>query len=194
MSTPPETRKRRADAERSIGAIVTAAVELFSRRPEANMSEIASAAGVGRVTLYAHFPSREAVLAAALERALTETIEALDAADLDHGPAPDALRRLIDAGWPILDRHRGLQAAGALSSDRLREHHTGVIDRIERLIRRGQADGAFRADLASGWLVAACYSLIHAAAQEVTAGRLKSGEATGILEATLLGTLAPPSA
>jgi AcrR family transcriptional regulator len=90
---PAATRNRRADAERSIAAIVDAAVELVSRRPEANMSEVAAAAGVGRVTLYAHFPSREAVLAASRERAMAETIRAFDAAELDRGPAPDALAR-----------------------------------------------------------------------------------------------------
>lgn len=193
MATRTGTRKRRADAERSISAILDAAVELLGRRPEANMSDIAAAAGVGRVTLYAHFPSREAVLAAALERALGETIAALDAADLDRGSAPDTLRRLVQRGWSILDRHRGLLAAGGVSTARLREHHAEVLDRLERLIRRGQIDGAFRSDLTSGWLVAACYSLIHAAAEEVSAGRLTAANAPRVLEATLLGALASPS-
>ena len=58
VTAPTRTRRRRSDAERSIAAIVGAAVEAFGRRSDVSMSEIATAAGVGRVTLYAHFPSR----------------------------------------------------------------------------------------------------------------------------------------
>ena len=58
MTAPMRTRRRRSDAERSIAAIVGAAVDAFGRRSDVSMSEIATAAGVGRVTLYAHFPSR----------------------------------------------------------------------------------------------------------------------------------------
>jgi TetR/AcrR family transcriptional repressor of mexCD-oprJ operon len=70
MTARTSARRRRADAERSIGAIVEAAVESFRRRPDVTMSEIASAAGVGRVTLYAHFPSREALVEAVTKHVL----------------------------------------------------------------------------------------------------------------------------
>ena len=45
----------RADAERSIAAILDAAVQVLADRPEAGMGEIAKAAGVARQTVYAHF-------------------------------------------------------------------------------------------------------------------------------------------
>ena len=47
----------------------------------------------------------------------------------------------------------------------------------------------FRTDLPRGWLVAVCYHLFHAAAQEVDAGRLDQAVATQVLEATLLGAI-----
>ncbi len=192
MTTPTTRRRRRADAERSIASIVAAAVELFSRRPDVSMTEIAAAAGVGRVTLYAHFPSREALLDAAIDRALTQAIAALDGAELDEGPASDAIRRMVRTGWPILDRHRGLLAAvGDLPLSRLRQQHAGVLSRIDRLLARGQADGVVRADLPRGWLVSACYSLFHTAALEVSEGRLDPAIATDVLETTILAALAP---
>lgn len=193
MTTPPGGRRRRADAERSIASILDAAVELFSHDPAASMSDIAYAAGVGRVTLYAHFPSREALLEAATERALSETITALDTARLDEGPAVDALARVIRTGWEILDRHRGLLGVvGALAPDRLRSHHAEVLDRLDHLIARGQAEGRFRDDLPRDWLVSVAYSLIHTAAQEVNAGRLAAADANDVLVATIVGALAPP--
>ena len=192
MTSPDRTRPRRADAERSIASIVDAAVEGFSRQPDVSMAEIATAAGVGRVTLYAHFPSREALLEVAIRHALGQAIAALDVAELDRGPPAEALARMVRSNWSILDRYRGLlAAAGELPPSRFREHHVGVRARLESLIARGQADGAFRADLPRDWLVTVCFSLFHAAAQEVGEDRLDAGIATTVLEATLLGALAP---
>lgn len=192
MTAPTGTRRRRADAERSIAAIVEAAVDGFSRRPAASMSEIATAAGVGRVTLYAHFPSREALVEAATKRVLAEASASLDAADLDHGPAVDALGRMVRTSWSVLDRYRGiLEAERALSPAALRRHHSEVLERIDRLIARGQVEGAFRTDLPRSWLVIVCYSLFHAAAQAVDERLLEPSDATEVLEATLRGALSP---
>jgi AcrR family transcriptional regulator len=190
MKAPTGTRRRRADAERSIAAIVEAAVDGFSRRPDVSMSEIATAAGVGRVTLYAHFPSREALIEAATRRILAEAGASLDTADLDHGPAIEALGRMVRTSWSVLDRYRGiLDAERELTPSALRRHHGDVLERLDRLIARGQAEGVFRTDLPRGWLVVVCYSLFHAAAREVGEGRLDPSDATDVLEATLRGAL-----
>jgi AcrR family transcriptional regulator len=190
MEASTRPRRRRADAERSIAAIVGAAVEAFSRRPDASMSEIATAAGVGRVTLYAHFPSREALIEAATQRVLAETSASLDEADLDRGPAIEALGRLIRTSWTVLARHGGIvDAEGALAPSTLRHHHGDVLERMDRLIARGQDEGVFRTDLPRGWLVEVCYSLFHAASAAVREGRLDPSATADILEATIRSTL-----
>ncbi|MEH1130844.1 TetR/AcrR family transcriptional regulator, partial [Micromonospora sp. CPCC 206061] len=61
---------RRADARQNAEKIVQAAVTCLGRSAEASMNDIAQEAGVGRVTLYGHFPSREALVEAALIRLL----------------------------------------------------------------------------------------------------------------------------
>jgi AcrR family transcriptional regulator len=61
-------RQLRADAQANHKALLSAAVELFSERgAEVTYEEIAQRAGVGRATLYRHFPHREDLLAAILE-------------------------------------------------------------------------------------------------------------------------------
>jgi AcrR family transcriptional regulator len=189
-TTAHPKRRRRADAERSIASIVDAAIEVLSRRPDASMTEIAAAAGVGRVTLYAHFPSRERLLEAAIEAAVEHASAALHAADIDEGSAIRALGRLVRSGWSSIDRYQGLLAAGGdLSPTRLRSHHAGVLTRIDRLVARGQSAGEFRTDLPREWLVTVCYSVFHTAAQEVREGRLDAGAAPLVIEATLVSAL-----
>lgn len=188
---PAGRGRRRADAERSIAAIIEAGLRCFVARPDVSMSDIARAAGVSRVTLYAHFPSREALLDAVLELAVTEANAALDTDDRSDLPAREALVRLLHSSWRILDRHGSLRSAVAqgLPETRVREQHERVLDRVRALIVRGQREGAFRTDLPRDWLVTVMYSLLHATADEVLAGRLDPGEAPDVLEATVLSAL-----
>jgi len=184
--------RRRADAERNIAAILDAGLASFSRSADTSVAEVARTAGVGRVTLYGHFPSRQALTDAVLAHAITKANAALDAVAIDHGPAAEALARLIGSSWRIIDQHRGLLAAAQahLPPARVRHHHDQAMARVERLIARGQDQGAFRTDLPRSWLVATFYSLMHGAAEEVGAGRLDPAGAAGVLVATILAALA----
>jgi TetR/AcrR family transcriptional repressor of mexCD-oprJ operon len=188
--------RRRADAERSIAAILDAGLACFSRSADAGIAEVARAAGVGRVTVYAHFPSREQLVDAVLAHALARANAVLDSVAIDDGPAADALSRLIRSSWQVLERHRGgLTAAQRhLSPERIRQHHDQAMARVERLIARGQEEGEFRTDLPRSWLVATFYSLMHGAAEEVDAGRLDPAQAGGVLASTILAAFADQSA
>src|SRR4051794_25854489 len=97
--------RRRADARRSSSAVLDAAIELLGRRPEASMEEIAAAAGVVRQTVYAHYPSRRALLDAVTQRLTGEVAVALSAVDVDTGPAAAALRAWVEQGWRLLARY-----------------------------------------------------------------------------------------
>jgi len=187
-------RRRRADAERSIAAIIDAAFDCLCEDSDVSMSAIARAAGVGRVTLYTHFPTREALLAEVVRRAVEQAAAALDAEAPDEGPAREALVRLVRPGWRVLDRCRRLAAAARdLPPERLHDVHNLVLDRVERLVARGQDEGAFRIDVPRAWLVTTIYSLMHAVVQEVDAGRLSHGEVGVVLETTLLPAIERPT-
>lgn len=185
---------RRADAERSIAAILAAATVCFGRNPHASMTEIAAEAGVGRVTLYGHFSSREELLGRLMESALTEVVTVLHTTDLDRRPADEALRTFIRSSWQLLDRNlRMLHAARqALPPEAVHDHHVEILSTMERLVTRGQHEGVFRDDLPSHWLVSSIYALVQAAGDQVEAGRFTSEEALGALDATLAAALHRP--
>ncbi|MCM1969358.1 TetR/AcrR family transcriptional regulator [Streptomyces sp. NPDC002812] len=192
-----EEPRRRADAERSIAAIVAAAIDCFRQDPNVSLTAVASAAGVSRVTLYAHFPSREALVDAVLDHSVGQADAALQAQGLDEGPADEAFSRLVRSGWRILERHAFLLAAseGVITPARRRAHHEKVLARVERVLVRGQAEGVFRTDLPLPWLVTTFYSLLHAAGAETDARHLKVKDVPDILDRTLSSILrtTPPS-
>ncbi|MEV0714998.1 TetR/AcrR family transcriptional regulator [Asanoa sp. NPDC050611] len=183
----------RADAQRNIDAIAAAAVACLSRDPEASVGEIAKAAGVGRVTLYGHFPSRAELVDAALARAIADGHAILDAVDLDGDPRK-ALSRLVDASWELVNRFRSLLLAAqhTLPPGRIQELHEGPADRMRKLLERGRDDGVFRTDLPTSWLISTMQNVMHGAADEINAGRLEATDAARYISSTVLAALTPP--
>ncbi|MBO3733023.1 TetR/AcrR family transcriptional regulator [Glycomyces niveus] len=178
--------QRRADAQRNMDKILDAGLKLYSSRPGVSVAEVAEAAGVGRVTLYGHFPSRTELAKALMDRAFEETEAAWEGVDTS-GPADAALARVVREQWHLMERNRNLRdnVIGDVSPQWLRARHDPILRRIEELITRGRDDGAFRTDLPVSWLVTSLYSLVHAASDEITAGRLTAAEAPEVLVASL---------
>ncbi|KAB8194718.1 TetR family transcriptional regulator [Nonomuraea phyllanthi] len=188
LDTATRSRSRRSDARRSIDAILNAARTVLGERPDAGMEEIATTAGVTRQTVYAHFPSRDALVAALIETAADEYAALLDAAGLDTAPPADALARFLDAGWRFLRRHPLLLNSAVTRNHRPESNdpHDVVPPRLERLVQRGQRTGDFDPSLPADWLAAAVIGLQHTAAEEIADGRRPADEAAALcLESAL---------
>jgi AcrR family transcriptional regulator len=191
-----EPTARRADARRNIEAILDAAERCLAADPDASMSNIASEAGLGRVTVYGHFKTRAELIEIVARRVLEDANEVLSDVDLT-GDAPDALARLVEASWKVTIRSGSLVVAAekALPPHVVREAHAGALeDRVHNFLAGAQRAGAFRTDLSTQWLVAMFHATLHAAANEIDAGRLNADVATGVITATLLGAYRRPAA
>jgi AcrR family transcriptional regulator len=184
----PTPRRRRADAERSVAAILDAALEALASDPDSSMSEIARRAGVVRATIYVHFPTRESLLDAVMEYATGQVVEAMKGAEPHRGEPVEALERVLRATWRQLGQFHGLLALNTarLSAEELHRRHVPMLDQLEPLIKRGQKQGVFRSDLPVSWLLAVTRSIVHAASHEIRGGRLPESKAEAIMVSTIL--------
>jgi AcrR family transcriptional regulator len=139
--------------------------------------------------VYAHFPSRDVLLTAVVDELTRETIQAIDALDLDHGPALETLLTLLDLGWREFEQHPLLlHLPLSVEQD---ERHGPVVERFERLIRRGQRSGEITRELPVAWLVPALIALGHAAGEAVSATRLPTKKASTALRTSVIRLLTP---
>lgn len=147
----------RSDASRNHEAILTAAIAVLADSPLASMHEIAEASGIGRTTLYRHFPDRgsliEAILARLIDDANVMTREALG----QPGDA-DPIERLAQLACEFASF--GNRYEFLLPSSQLVEmkYACGPKSEIDQqygrdYVRAAQAAGAIRDDLDAQWLL-----------------------------------------
>jgi AcrR family transcriptional regulator len=168
MGTDAATKRPlRADAQRNYDNIVRVATEAFAEKGTgASLDDIACRAGVGPGTLYRHFPTRDALLAAALHGALDELGETARRlmAEPDAGKALDEwivelARHLRTYGGLPDSIATALQDPESLLGTRCQPMRTGT----KQLLARAQEAGAVRADVQASDLNALIGSLAWAA-------------------------------
>ena len=198
-TTPPEgsaRKHRRADAERSVAAILDAALDALASDPTRNTSGIALHAGVVPPTTYIPLTTREALLDAVMEHAVAEVAEAARGAEPQRGEPLEALERVLRATWRELSRFHALLALNTarLSPEELHRRHLPVLDQLAPLIERGQEAGVFRGDLPVTWHLAVIRAIVHTASSEIRSGRIPEAEAEAAMLSTAAAAIsAPPS-
>jgi TetR/AcrR family transcriptional regulator, mexCD-oprJ operon repressor len=140
-------------------AILDGAARIFAIQGEqANMNDVATAAGVARATVYRYFPNREALLEA-LAQATVSDVDARLASARINEVAPEegiarAVRALVDVGdsFVLLARQR-------VRSDPERFERR-VTQPLRDLFERGQAERQIRRDIESARLTESLIGLI----------------------------------
>lgn len=164
------TKPLRADARRSLDALLGAAKDIFAvAGVNAPIRDIAAKAGLGVGTVYRHFPQRSDLIAAVFRREIDDCAQA--AADLasEHEPF-EALRRWMQRFSAFFATKRGL--AGALHSGEpayaaLPEHFDARLrPALEGLLASATDAGRIRTDVAAGELLSAIARLSMSEADE----------------------------
>jgi len=95
--TPSPTRRRARRKEDRPGEIIDAALHLFSERGFAatKLEDVATAAGIGKGTIYLYFPTKEHLFRAVVRQAVLPNVDAIAAMAADPGLSAAAILRAI---------------------------------------------------------------------------------------------------
>jgi TetR/AcrR family transcriptional regulator, mexCD-oprJ operon repressor len=180
----------RQDAQRNVARIVAAATRVLAEDPDATMQDIAGAAGLGRATVYRHFPTREDLLGAIAIAALDELRRALSDGRLEEAEPREALRRALAAILEVGDRYRVLvDGHGQLAAEAKAAAMAETFAPLEAVLERARAEGIIRGDVPLTWVRATLGALIRVAMQEAAEGTLRRDDAPRMIVDTLLGGL-----
>ncbi|WP_345574375.1 helix-turn-helix domain-containing protein [Streptomyces prasinosporus] len=94
MMSETTGRSLRADAERSVRAILEAAERVLAEEPGASLEQIAAAAGVARTTIHRRFANRQALIEALASSAARQLARAVDDGRPDTAPPLVAMHRI----------------------------------------------------------------------------------------------------
>jgi AcrR family transcriptional regulator len=153
-SEPAPARRGRPgyDAE----TVLRRAVEVFNRQgyEATSMGDLGAELGLTKSAIYHHVPSKEALLAAALDEALDGLTAAIDAALAEtHGSAYDRLRSAVRQSVQILADHLPavtllLRVRGNSEVELAALKRRRVIDdKLASLVRAAVDEGSLRSDI-----------------------------------------------
>lgn len=181
------SRPLRADAERSVRAILEAAERVLAEDPSASMEQIAEAAGLTRITVHRRFASRQALIEALATSAKQQLIDAVEAARPDTAPALVALHRVTANVLQVKNTWRFTLSQATVRATSVADFWDDIDNRTLELLARGQREGllAPAADLV--WTRQVYYSLLNAALKAPDPNLAPEALATLVVDTLLHG-------
>jgi AcrR family transcriptional regulator len=191
MTDATSDARLRADARRNRRTVLDAAVALLAQRPQATMQEVADASGLGRTTVYRHFPRRQDLIDALFAEVLREAADTITDALRSAGSPRELLRDLGPRFIAIGDRYRFIDAHPDLR-ERALAPADEVANPLEAYLAEAQARGELRDDLPVTWILTTLRGLGVVAMVEVNAGRMTVEEAGRHVGETCAAAFTPP--
>jgi len=196
MSSAASATQPRQDRTRR--AVLDAAAELLSKDARASLTEVATAAGVGRTTVHRYFATRDDLLHALADEALDSVASAIATARPAADDAAVALQRVVRELVELGPYLRFLNADPVIyDSPTLIRRWYEVFEPVAAAVQRGQDAGQLRADLPVDWVVDLLGGAVITAWDSVHEGRLAARHAPQVVADSLLGgitsTVAPRS-
>lgn len=181
------TRSLRADAERSVRAILEAAEQVLAEDPGASMEQIAVAAGVARTTIHRRFANRQALIEALASSAARQLAQAVDDGRPDTAPPLVAMHRItanvlqVKSAWTFALELRADpdSEAAALQRD--------IDRRCIAVLKRAQADQLIDEAADLDWVRRVYYALLGESLHSATDGADPDALAARVIDTLLHG-------
>jgi len=168
--------------------ILDVALEVLGQNPDAGMSEVASAAGVVRRTVYGHFPARADLVRSLTQRAVDEITVVLADVDTAGASADVVWVDFIDRLWPVTRRYRVLLALRRGEfGDEIHAILTLVDTKLADLVQRGQDAQMFARHLPAGLLSQIALTTVFTIADNALSNRILDVRAATMTSLLLLG-------
>jgi AcrR family transcriptional regulator len=165
---PVEERALRADARRNLERILEAACDVFAEHGiEASVADVADRAQVGTATIFRRFPTKQALVAAVLEKRMGDLLQhARDA--LTRSDPGRALRDFMRLAVDFNVRDRGFCEAGEKTAAFSDPSTAALVDELVQaigdLLARAQEVGAARKDVKAVDVLVLLFSVAESAA------------------------------
>ena len=149
--------KSQRDRDGTRQRILEAALEEFSRHGlgGARVDRIAQRAAANKRMLYYYFGDKDGLFLAVLEQSYVQIRSAERALDLEHRDPRQALKRLVEFTWryyldhpefmTLLNSENLHKGRHIRQSRRVPQMHTTLVATLRCVLRRGEAQGLFRA-------------------------------------------------
>lgn len=181
-------QRTRSDAVRNRDAVINAAIELLAENPGASMQDIAAASGLGRTTVYRHFPSRETLLVSLFERVVEEA-QRISTRIIAEGGGPERILRRMGFEFVLLGGRFRFLSSFRDQTTVLEQSKIAPHDPVADFIRDGQASGELRDDLPLLWTQSMLQAMSIAATDDVAAGRFDAQTAGELLGESFVALL-----
>ncbi|MEV1007941.1 helix-turn-helix domain-containing protein [Streptomyces sp. NPDC049881] len=180
-------RPLRADAERSVRAVLEAAERVLAEDPGASMEQIAAAAGVARTTIHRRFANRQALIEALASSAARQLVQAVEDGRPDTAPPLVAMHRItanvlqVKSAWAFA-LEQSADAGGEAAA-----LHEAIARRCVAVLERARADKLIDEAADLDWVRRVYYALIGESLRDAAAGADPDALAARIIDTLLRG-------
>src|SRR4051794_38437536 len=166
LNTPARTRRRpsatpsrKLDPEGAKQDILDVATEEFAQHglSGARVDAIAARTRTAKHMIYYYFGNKEGLYLAVLERSYAQMRAAERELELDQLPPPEAIRRMVEFVFDYQEAHPDFTRLVSIENIHLGKHvaqsptiqrlNQSIIEVLDRVVKRGQKEGCFRADI-----------------------------------------------
>jgi len=166
--------------------ILDTAAEVLSKRPDATLQSIATAAGISRTTIFHRYPTRDDLLEALAKDTLERIGDVMAGVPDDDVGDLGAVMAEVTAGlMPLGPRTTFLRIVPGLGNE-LDMHWERAVTPLAIYVHKVQSLELLRTDQPARWLVASYIGLLFAAWDEIAEGEIGTAHAARLILQTWL--------